>query len=325
MDIKHHVVSEIKRLHGTLGRTPSRDELLSLSDVKRRPLDAAFGSYKNALRAAGIRDNEKEKKPKITTESLFSADIEETLRQYEANLDAPNPFKFKWGGDGIIIFIGDAHFPFVSMRAVKRVFDILAHYGSYIRYVVQGGDLHDMLGASKFPRSQNFYSPEKEIELAYRMAGEFWAKIKALCPNATLIQQLGNHDIRPMKRIVERCPELEHMVRPTFEGYFKFDGVLTNLDYRQEIEFDQDILVHHGYRSKLGDHMTYTLFKCVDFHTHHGGTVYRQIRGGTLWDLNGGFIGDPRSKALGYTAQKTTTQTLGLGMLDSLGPRFIPF
>ncbi len=134
---------------------------------------------------------------------------------------------------------------------------------------------------------------------------------------------MGNHDVRPLKRIMEAYPEAEDWVTEMMKKAFSFDGVETVMDQRQEFKIG-NILIFHGYRSKLGEHRDYTHSNTINGHTHRGGVVFRNIGGQCLWELNSGLAGDPESKGLSYTSQKITDWTPGFGAVDKLGPRFIP-
>jgi hypothetical protein len=139
-----------------------------------------------------------------------------------------------------------------------------------------------------------------------------------------LYQICGNHDARPLKRILEVYPEAEDWVKKMFAEMMTFPGVETILDTRQELVLPGDVMVIHGYKSKLGEHRDHMLFNAVCGHQHTGGVVYKNLRGRTLWELNAGLAGDPEAKGLTYTPQRITSWTLGFGWLDEYGPRFIP-
>jgi hypothetical protein len=106
---------------------------------------------------------------------------------------------------------------------------------------------------------------------------------------------------------------------------YTFPGVKLQEDPRAELNLD-GVFFHHGYRTKLGDNRDFLNACSVTGHSHKGGAVFRAVHGGhQIWELNAGTLGDPESKGLTYTPQKHTHQTLGLGWIDALGPRFIPY
>jgi hypothetical protein len=190
--------------------------------------------------------------------------------------------------------------------------------------VIINGDAWDMYCHSKYPRSLNLYNPRDEQELSRKANEVFWQEIQRRAPRAKCYQMLGNHDARPLKKVLEAYPEAETWVEEMLKKMFTFENVTTIHDPRQELMLPGNIMVHHGYRSKLGDHASYSLYNCIVGHTHVGGAVFRTMRGTVRWELNSGVAGDPESKALSYTPQKITNWTPGFGWVDEYGPRFIP-
>jgi len=192
-----------------------------------------------------------------------------------------------------------------------------------IDHVVQIGDLYDCMAQSRFPKSMNYMTPAQEIESARNLAETFWETVYDICPKASLWQLLGNHDIRPKKRIRDLAPELEHFME--FHEYWRFDGVNTQVDDRDELLID-DIAYIHGHRSKLGDHARFMLRNVVCGHTHRGGTHFINLHDKIIWELNCGFVGDRNyDEAFSYIPHKKFGNwTTGMGEIDNLGPRFIP-
>jgi hypothetical protein len=99
--------------------------------------------------------------------------------------------------------------------------------------------------------------------------------------------------------------------------------VTTVHDYREELVL-QGIAHHHGYMSKIGQQRDFMQTNLVSGHTHKGNVSFRPLRDRTIAHLDCGYLGDPHAKALQYTPQKTTGWTLGWGLWDEYGPRFIP-
>ncbi len=149
------------------------------------------------------------------------------------------------------------------------------------------------------------------------------AKRKA-APKADCWQLLGNHDIRLHKRIMEKLPELFELL--DFDHMFEFDGV-------QSLSSDRDILnltingeqvsFHHGFLSKLGDHVKYFQKSCVVGHSHRPGIMYEPIHGKQLFELNVGYMGDPNSHVFKYGSTVKQKWGRGFGVIDPQGPRFI--
>lgn len=188
---------------------------------------------------------------------------------------------------------------------------------------MQLGDLYDLYSYSRFARSQNLTTPQKEMAFGRAKAEDFWAALQKASPGAECWQVIGNHDSRPFKRISELAPEFEHIVAKGLEGFWHFPGVQTQPSEKNELILD-GICFMHGYRQH-GTHVTYNLMPTVVGHTHVGGVVYHRIKGRTIWELNCGFIADRTSIPMSYTQQsKISRLTEGVGFIDDYGPRFIP-
>jgi predicted phosphodiesterase len=313
----HSLVAALKTLASELGRTPSRAEFEAAVKGGRYQLQKAFGGYSALIQAAGLdpcSNTARDKRP------FGHADIEMTVtRPQDVEIISPLAKNFSYPHESISV-VGDTHFPFEHRPAMTWAIDLIAKLNPSI--VVQVGDLYDMLSWSKFPKSMNVYTPAQEIQLGRQRAEDFWQRVKAAVPKARCIQMVGNHDRRPFKRLLEQAPALEVFIE--LERWYRFEGVETILDERQEIDI-AGIKFLHGYRTGLGSHRDYMLQNAVVGHSHVGGVTFRQIHGRILFEMNAGFLGDADTKALSYTSQKISNWTLGLGHIDSLGPRFIPF
>lgn len=313
----HSVASALKDLAAELGK-PS---LTGLDLQLNRPglKDAVyreFGSMAVALQAAGLETAERAKAKQKIDNSIFEKSIEEHIAQYEP---APDPVI---GPYATMAIISDIHWPFSCQRVIDRFYDYVKE--RVPDWVIINGDAWDMYSHAKFPRSSNVFTPREEQAMARSMNVAFWSRIHELAPKARKIQMMGNHDIRPLKRIIESYPEAEDWVREKLGSLFTFDGVETIMDPRQELFIDEHTLVYHGHASKLGDHRDATLMNTFNGHTHRGGTVWRKIRSAVLFECNSGLAGDPYAKGLTYTAMKLNAWTPGFAVQDQWGPRFVP-
>lgn len=315
MDV-HELVSAVKELALELGRSPNRYEFCNRVKGGNYKV-GKFGGFTALLTAAGLDTYGERRgggKPRKIDNSIWDKDLESHLEEYKPRA-APTRTPYPR-----IASISDIHWPFHSERVIKAFLDFIEKNAPEI--VVLNGDAWDMYSHSKYPRSQNQFTPRQEQELARKHNEEFWIEVKKRCPKARCVQMMGNHDIRPLKRIIETYPEAEDWVKEKITALFSFNGVETFHDAREELVVG-DILIFHGYRSKLGDHRDYTHLNCIVGHTHLGGAVFRKIRGQVVWELNSGVAGDPESKGLSYTPQKITHWTPGFGWVDEYGPRFI--
>jgi predicted phosphodiesterase len=319
-DVARSLILAVQDFAVKNGRAPIRAELGSLIKGAEYKLRGTFKTFNVLLQAAGLETYDERRGRKIDS-SVFERDIGIHLEKYSPRL-APVTKALLPPTLPSLRTISDIHWPFVNDAVVSAFVSDVER--SQPEWVILNGDAWDMYSHTKFPRSHNVFTPREEHEAARRLNAEFWAEVIRVAPKAKCVQMLGNHDIRPLKRVLESYPAAEDWIERMLQEAFTFDGVRTIHDYREELIINDAVMVFHGYRSQLGSHRDYTLFNTINGHTHVGGTVFRRIRGQTLWELNSGFAGDPESKGLSYTPQKTTNWTPGYGAVDELGPRFIP-
>lgn len=310
---QQEAVNLLKDLAIELGRTPNWYEVEKI--VSKHSIYNLFGGLAAFTQAAGLEPYKKQKK---IDNNVFLKNVEDRLREYQ-DQGQVEPFVFKHP-DAKIALISDLHFPWVNKSVLEKFYEFIQEHQP--DFIVINGDAWDMYAHSKYARSLNVYSPRDEQAAARKMNEDFWATVQKNCPNAKCIQLLGNHDARPLKKVLEEYPEAEDWIAEKMKQLFTFNNVLTIHDHRQEV-FINDDCIFHGYRSRLGDHRDYTHMNCHNGHSHVGGTVFRRIKGKTLFECNSGVAGDIESKALSYTPQKITHQTPGFSYRDKWGPRFI--
>lgn len=310
-DRVHEIYALVKRLAVELNKNPNSDDLQKVG-VSKYEIYTRFGGLGMLHQACGLTPNKKQK----ITNDIFIKNIVDHLDSHESTIIQKRKKYPK------IACMGDLHEPF-SHANVKQMFKLFVEKFKP-DYVVQLGDAMDQYSMAKFPRSHNIFTPKQEEETAHKNLVEFWDEMKKAAPEAKLVQLIGNHDVRALKRTLEVLPAMEHWIEKYFKDLYTFDGVHTVIDPREEY-FIEDIAFHHGYRSQLGSHRDYMHMNFVGGHTHRGGVVFRNIKNETLWELNCGLAGDPTSKGLSYTNQKMNDWTLGFGAIDEYGPRFISY
>ena len=136
---------------------------------------------------------------------------------------------------------------------------------------------------------------------------------------------------RLMKRVQEKLPGILASVKIAgkykyllnLDDLFKFDGVESTLDYTAEKPLCGALFLH-GWKGNLGEHAKYYGKNVVCGHTHRGGSYFESAAHKTLWELNCGFLGNKSALCFKYGDTKTKMWTVGFGVVDSLGPRFIP-
>jgi len=313
-DILHELVSQLKDLALELGRTPTKPEFCGKIAGGHYKV-TKLGGYNVLVKAAGLEPNGNQSQKIDNT--IFIKNLATHLEQYEPKTP-PSTCKETFPR---IAVISDIHWPFASQKVLDQFYRFIEKHQP--EYVIINGDAWDMFSHSKYPRSHNVFTPEVEHQLSREANEVFWQEVKKAVKDAKCFQLLGNHDIRPLRRILEVYPVAEDWISSMLKKLFNFEGVKTIHDVRQELILPGNIAVHHGYRSKLGDHRDYMLQNAIIGHTHLGGVTFRRLRGEVLWELNSGVAGDPESKGLSYTPQKITHWTPGFGWVDEYGPRFI--
>lgn len=221
-----------------------------------------------------------------------------------------------------VVAIPDLHFPWHHQDCLTFIYEIIKREKPDV--IIQMGDLLDLFCGSRFARSHDVCTPKEEISEGRAGAVAMWKHIQKIAPQADLYQIRGNHDVRISKRVLDVIPEIEFLVEPQIEELFKFKGVKTIMSTSAELKID-GVVYTHGHYSKIGDHAKYLLKPVVHGHRHRGEVWYQQMNGYLLWELDCGFCADDTAVPLRYTPTKTNHWTLGCGMIDSMGPRFIPY
>mgnify|MGYP001453045821 CR=1 FL=1 len=222
-----------------------------------------------------------------------------------------------------IVSVGDLHHPWSDRIAVKRAIKEIHEFQP--EAVVQIGDLYDLYSFNRFGRSQRVMDVREEMSLARQLAQKFWDDVKAAAPSAKRYQLAGNHDIRPIRRIMDKAPEYEFIILEKFEDFMTFKGVTTILDPREPLTID-DVKFLHGFICRPGAHMMQSHENLVTGHSHRGSTTFHPWGGDDRWELNCGYLGDPLAEPLNYRPRRDFhSWTKGLGFIDAKGPRFVAF
>ena len=230
------------------------------------------------------------------------------------------------------LFIGDTHFPFIDKaKLLKCVQWAKANQPDYI---LQIGDLYDMYAFSKYTKIVNDRTPEQELRKGRVLAEKMWKDFQTVSPKSKCYQLLGNHDNRVIQRVLEKLPGLDMRIKikdkleklHNIDKLFEFDGVTTMLDYKAELKLG-GMLIIHGFKGNIGEHVKFFMKNTVTGHMHRGGVAYLRASTKTLFELNCGFLGDVKSLPFQYTETRTKTATPGFGVVETecgvLVPRFI--
>jgi predicted phosphodiesterase len=312
MDELNRIIQVVKELANEYGRTPLRQEIISAGVSNYRVQKYGYEKILDMCGLDSLSIVATKNKKKITSE-IFNRDIQSHLEEYVPKLAAPQkPFSK-------ILCWPDSHYPFVNKEAEAKMIEFAIEHQP--DYIIQVGDLLDCYSASKFPRSQNIFTPKEEERLGIEMATNAWKKLREGCPRAKCYQLMGNHDVRMLKRTLESLPIAEHWIEKYFKELFTFEGVETIFDTRQELEID-GILFTHGFLS-AGSHKEYYLKHVIHGHDHKLYVQHRRLHGQNIFEMSCGFLGDVEAKALSYTPSKLANFQLGFGWVDQWGPRTI--
>lgn len=227
-----------------------------------------------------------------------------------------------------VIGLGDLHLPWPDKRAIKAAIAYIKHRRP--NCVVQLGDLADFYSSSRFARSLNLLTPLEEHKRARAQAEELWQRVReAAGPRAEFFQILGNHDQRPLKRILEAAPDLEQFVKDGLRNFWTFERVKT-VPYDETLLID-DVLYTHG-EYGFGQHISKYRMCVVTGHLHKGAVTFERIalpNGDklsfkTIFEANAGYLGDPMSLPMRYRPKRDFfNYTKGLIEIDDFGPRFV--
>lgn len=141
----------VKCLASNLGRSPTKNEFLEQYPKQHHRIKSISGGFTVLLQMAGL-DTYHLPKPKITNE-VFRRDPYAVIEEFVPREPIQQP---EWPK---ILILGDTHFPWVSKRALEKVYEFAKEFKP--SHIVQMGDLYDFLSHSKFPRSQNNYPPTR--------------------------------------------------------------------------------------------------------------------------------------------------------------------
>lgn len=219
-----------------------------------------------------------------------------------------------------VLIVPDTHLPFHKQEVLTWIYQVAKSKQPDI--IVQIGDLYDMFSQSKFVKTHNLMTPKQELAEGRAGAAAMWKNLKLAAPKAKCFQIRGNHDVRPEKRILESCPEVESMLE--MYPLFEFPGVTTIMDTSEELEID-GVLYTHGTFIPMGAHCKHYQQNVVHGHTHRGSVFTTRNRNSLIWELDCGFASDEEQAPLRYTMTRRTGWSLGCGWVDIEGPRFLPY
>jgi hypothetical protein len=314
LDPKHELISEIKRIAVELKRRPTQREF-NLYKQTKYSFEGHFGNYSVFLIAAGMQDDGKrEPKSKIKYDDIFEVHGEYLEKKSKIEIAFPKIRLLE--SDFLGIVEGDSHDPWYSVEVRSVLYHLVEKYKP--TWVAQAGDCMDMYSQSKFSRSLFTFNPKEEFELAKQSLAEKWATIQKLSPNTKCVQILGNHDMRPYKRMLEKNPESEIFFMDGFRKAFEFPGVTTYMDPRELVEISPGVWITHGHL-KHGEHCKKYRRTIIHGHDHKANETHYP----EFYEASAGFAGDWRAKCFEYTPARFKDSITGLRLVDAAGTRFL--
>lgn len=224
-------------------------------------------------------------------------------------------------GEIRLLAVGDVHAPFADPAKLKATYALARDFKP--THIWQCGDGYDMYSFSRFPKSVDLITPKQELLEGKAQLKTMWQELQKASPKAKCYQSRGNHSARIVKKMLANAPEFESLLDGPISELTEFEGVHDMKTHRGEIELGNMLLVH-GWSSKIGFHADYFGQNVVCGHSHHGGVSYKARKGQPIWELNCGFVADINALPLQYGESKTNSWVAGVGIVDKYGPRFVP-
>lgn len=226
---KHDLIQDLKRVASELNRVPSRDEYLEHGRFSKYALVGAFGSFTQALSAAGLQPNKQTQDPtlkrfekqvathesKLALRAKFEREILPWVGKYERD-----PAEIK-----TIMFRSDDHAQWVDPWLDEVFWDVALRVQPEV--IVFGGDTVDfweISAHSKNPRRQ--MTMQSEINFVKK---KFFETARMVCPNAEIDWILGNHEWRLFRYLSDTAPALASLECLQFDKLFDLDAYGINL------------------------------------------------------------------------------------------------
>jgi hypothetical protein len=309
---QHDILVDIKRVASELGRPPTRKEYLEHGRTGYS-FEKQFGTWSAAIKAAFGDIPKKEDSTKKMVREFFSRSVDEIIKQQSKAAKLSS-----FGVEKQTLCIPDLHCPWVHQDSLTAVFSLIEVLKP--DRIIQLGDAYDFFSWSSFPKSSLIINPYDELTTARKQLEDMWYTIRKIVPHAELHQITGNHSMRPMKRVIETCPELE--VFMDFKKWFQFDGVQTTMDPRETLIFE-GVAYTHGHKG-FGKHSQDLGCNVVHGHTHQLGLTIRDVLGKLIFEMQSGYLGDHFAPCFGYMPKKINNHRRGITLVGHLGPVIIP-
>ena len=103
------------------------------------------------------------------------------------------------------VFISDVHLPFQDDDALDLTFEIIRDYKPSLVWL--GGDIIDGYALSSWLTSSQINLKEEIFA-----AESFFERLRKICPNAEIVWQMGNHEVRFLRYILKKASKLEDLI-----------------------------------------------------------------------------------------------------------------
>lgn len=199
-ETRHDVLGRLKQYAGELGRAPKRDDLLDCPYLTKHEVNKAFGTFTEAIKAAGFfskKAKEVPKKFKYVPKKLESIVIHEAdLKEWFE--EAGNPPTLK------VTVQPDTHRKHMDFYAMGVFLEFLEDYDPHAHIIL--GDFLDAEGISHWPSSS--LEPRRFIP-EVKEGRSLLEEIEAATPSCKRrIYLEGNHEDWINQALVARLPEM---------------------------------------------------------------------------------------------------------------------
>ena len=169
----------------------------------------------------------------------------------------------------IVVSISDIHFPYHNMQLLESTLMLIEEIQPHV--VVINGDVNDFFQLSRFNQGlERLDELQEEID----MGVSFRIALRNAVPNATIRENLGNHDERILSYIENNARSLASLRALKPESLLSLDDLEIELFGRAGHRIRQEFVFEHGHvvRSDAGAsakaRLTNTLISGIMGHTH---------------------------------------------------------
>lgn len=216
-----------------------------------------------------------------------------------------------------VLAIPDRHMPWHHKKACAWAVAVAKTYQPDV--IVGLGDELDCYSLSKYPRSHNLYTPAEEYRRGMLAYVAHWEGLRKAAPDARLYEVSSNHVDRLHKRVLDRLPEVEHLLDE--DKVFGVDGVRRVRGY---LRLD-GVQYEHGFRARAVDHARHNQMSTVHGHTHAASLTWLKNGRGSYFNLEVGWLADEKSPVFNYVQAAVRPHTLAVGLITNGQPQLLRY